>query len=120
MENMQAVAIFPRIEAKDLEEFKEVAALMMQNIQEQESILRYDIFFSSDNSQCVVLEEYSSPAGVIEHVTKNSEYLDKLTRLGGKIEGSVFPFSEQGEALATIKAHWDTKVHAYFAGKVRK
>ena len=114
---MSAVAIFPAIAAADLDEFKLLMSQMLTVIQEQESITRYDVFFNSDSTRCVVLEEYSDPAGVIEHVEKNTEILARLVALGGSIDGSVFPMSQTGDALAEIRSGWDTKIHTYFKGK---
>lgn len=120
MENMSAVAIFPKIEPQNLEKFKSIVLSMLVEINKQESILRYEVFFNSDSSSCVILEEYDSPKGVFEHVKRNSKFLNELTKLGGKIEGSVFPLSSGGEALAEIKANWDTKFHVFFSGKSPK
>ena len=117
MEKMFAVAIFPKIAPENLEQFKKVAEEMLVNVNEQDSILRYDMFFTQDNSSCAVLEEYSSPEGVFEHIEKNSKYLEQLTALGGKIEGSIFPMNDNGEALDEIKRNWDARVHSYFSGK---
>ena len=117
MNNMSAVAIFPSISAANLDEFKRLISQMLLIIEEQDSILRYEIFFNHDSTRCVILEEYSDPAGVIEHVNKNAAILEKLVALGGAIDGSVFPMNQEGEALAEIRAGWDTKIHSYFAGK---
>jgi quinol monooxygenase YgiN len=116
---MSAVAIFPKINSKDLAEFKSLLEQMLLVIAQQESITRYDIFFNDNSTRCVVLEEYSDPQGVIDHVNKNSVILEKLVALGGAIDGSVFPMSQDGDALAEIRAGWDTKVHTYFTGKKR-
>ncbi|NCX40142.1 MAG: hypothetical protein EBX07_01350 [Burkholderiaceae bacterium] len=88
MQNMMAVAIFPKIAPENLDQFKAIATKMLEEVKKQESILRYDMFFTADNSSCVVLEEYTSPDGVFEHVKKNSALLDELTKLGGKIEAA--------------------------------
>ena len=114
---MRAVATFTYIAPENLAEFKSVAAQMLKNIEEQESILRYDMFFNTDSTSCVVLEEFSSPEGVLEHVRRNAAFLDQLVKLGGKIEGSIFPISEDGDALSEIKNSWDSKFHTHFAGK---
>ena len=114
---MRAVATFPHIAPHNLAEFKSVATQMLENIQKQESILRYDMFFNSDSTQCVVLEEFSTPEAVFEHVKKNKEFLDQLVRLGGEIKGNIFPISEGGDALEEIKNTLDSTVHLHFAGK---
>ena len=50
MNNMSAVAIFPSISAENLDEFKMLISQMLLVIKEQESILRYEIFFNQDSS----------------------------------------------------------------------
>lgn len=119
MNSMFAVAIFPEIKAENLARFKELAGEMLKVISQQDTITRYDMFFNSDSTQCVVLEEYSEPQGVIDHVKKNAEILAQLVELGGAINGSVFPMNQRNDALDEIKAGWDTKVHSFFAGKNR-
>jgi quinol monooxygenase YgiN len=114
---MSAVAIFPSIAPENLVEFKSLMTEMLTVINAQDSILRYEVFFNDDSSRCVILEEYSDPAGVIEHVNKNKNLLARLVELGGAINGSVFPMSQQGAALDEIRSGWDTKIHTYFAGK---
>ena len=117
MENLKAVAIFPKILPENLEQFKSIAQEMLLNISKQDSILSYEMYFTLDNSSCVVIEEYKTPEGAIEHVKTNSALLDKLTSLGGAIQGSMFPRSQQGEAINEIKNNWDSKMHVYFDGK---
>jgi len=114
---MRAIATFPYIAPENLAEFKSVAAEMLKNIQLQESTLRYDLFFNEDSTQCVVLEEFATPEGVFEHVKKNALFIEQLTKLGGVIEGGIFPISEDGAALNEIKNSWDSKFHTHFAGK---
>ena len=117
MGNMRAVAIFPNISAENLNLFKSVAQEMLREIRKQESILRYDLFFSENEDICVVLEEYTSASGVFEHVERNSHFLRQLVRLGGEIQGSMFPTGNSDPALETIKASWDSRMHYHFAGK---
>jgi len=117
METLRAVAVFPYIAPEDLEAFKAKSLELLQAISQQSSILRYDLFFTSDNSRCVILEEYASPEAVIEHVTVNADLLGQLSTLGGKIEGSMFPTSQDGEAITAIRENWDSTMHVHFAGK---
>lgn len=119
MNSMFAVAIFPKINPENLVRFKDLASEMLKAISQQENIIRYDLFFNNDSTQCVVLEEYSEPQGVIDHVNKNAEILAQLVEIGGGISGSVFPTNQKNDALDEIKAGWDTKVHTFFAGKKR-
>jgi hypothetical protein len=117
METIRAVATFPYIAPENLKEFKRLASEMLLVIQKQESILRYDLFFSADLTQCVALEEFTSPAGILEHVAKNRIILDQLTALGGQVNGAVFPMSQEGEALEVIRSEWRAPMHIHFAGK---
>lgn len=90
---------------------------MMEVIRKQESILRYDMFFSDNNTRCTVLEEFVSPEGVFEHVKANAALLVQMTKLGGKIEGNIFPIDQEGTALEEIRGNWDSRFHNYFLGK---
>jgi hypothetical protein len=65
------------------------------------------------------LEEFETPEGVFEHVKRNGDLIALLTLLGGKIEGSVFPMSQDGEAIAEIRNNWDSKFHHHFLGKTQ-
>lgn len=117
MNTFRAVAVFPQIEPKDFEVFCAIAQQMLLNIQEQESILRYDIFFSHNNTRCTILEEYTDPHAVIEHVEKNAKFLDQLTAIGGKIQGNVFPIGQESSDLEEIRNNWDSTYHLHFLGK---
>ncbi|MFM9991463.1 MAG: hypothetical protein ACKVOY_08490 [Burkholderiaceae bacterium] len=117
MGSFRAVAVFPHIDPSNFDQFCLLASQMMQEIQKQESILRYDMFFSDDKTRCVVLEEYTNPEAVFEHVEKNANLLKQLTALGGQIEGSIFPIDQKGSALNVIKSNWDSQFHNHFLGK---
>ena len=117
MNSFRALATFTHIAPENREKFQEVAQKMLIEIQQQDSIVRYDMFFTNDQSKCVVLEEYSSPEALIEHVNRHARFLDQLTQLGGKIEGNIFSIGQKGDALEEIKNNWDAQFHSYFAGK---
>jgi quinol monooxygenase YgiN len=117
MESVRAVATFPYIAPDNLEAFKKLASEMLLVIHKQESILRYDLFFSADLTQCVALEEFTSPAGILEHVAANRKILDQLAELGGQVTGAIFPMSQEGEALEVIRSEWRAPMHIHFAGK---
>jgi quinol monooxygenase YgiN len=118
MNTFRAVAVFPRIDPVNLEEFCLLAEKMMVEIQKQETILRYDMFFSENRTRCTILEEYANPEAVFEHVKRNAELLRQLSDLGGKIEGAVFPIGQDGEALQEIKNNWDSIFHNHYIGKI--
>jgi hypothetical protein len=117
MNIFRAVAVFPDIKPENFEEFCLVARELMAEIEKQESTLRYDMFFNLDKTSCTVLEEFALPEGVFEHVKRNGDLINKLTSLGGKIQGSVFPMSQDGEAIKEIRDNWDSKFHLHFLGK---
>jgi quinol monooxygenase YgiN len=117
MENLMAVAVFPKIEKENLARFKEVATEMLESIRSQDSILRYELFFTMDETSCVAIEEYVKPAGVFQHVQQHSKYLEELSVLGGKIKGSMFPLSSEGDDISNIRENWDSTMHRYFDGK---
>ena len=119
MNTFRAVAVFPHIAPGNLEEFCLLAEQMMVEIQKQKSILRYDMFFNQDKTRCTVLEEFTRPEGVFAHVQQNSELIAQLSLLGGKIEGSVFPMSQDGEAIEEIRNNWDSQYHFHFLGKTQ-
>jgi quinol monooxygenase YgiN len=118
MNTFRAVAVFPHIEPTNFEQFCSLAEQMLVEIQKQESILRYDMFFSDKNTRCTILEEYVNPEAVFEHIQKNAELLQQLSSFGGKIEGGVFPMGQDGEALQEIKNNWDAKFHNHYIGKI--
>lgn len=117
MEKMLAVAVFPKIPAENLEDFQQIAHEMLSSIRKLDSVIRYDVFFSDDMTRCIVIEEYLNPAGVFEHVQRHTSYLEKLTKLGGVIEGQMFPYSNEGNELQQIRENWDSQVHTFFDGK---
>jgi hypothetical protein len=77
------------------------------------------MFFNPEKTSCTVLEEFATPEGVFEHVKRNSDLIAQLSLLGGKIEGSVFPMSQDGEAINEIRNNWDSKYHLHFLGKTQ-
>ena len=114
---LRAIAIFPNIPPENLKAFQEIANHMLESIGRVDSILRYDIYFDASGTRCIVLEEYRSAAGVIEHVNLHAPLLEELTKLGGKIEGSMFPLDESDADLELIRSTWDSQFHSHFGGK---
>lgn len=115
--SLRAVAVFPKINPKNLVAFKAIAREMLCEIQKVDFISGYDMFFNADETRCVVLEEYSDASGVIEHVKRHSHFLEKLTALGGEIQGQMFPIDIEDENLRNIRESWSSVMHQHFAGK---
>src|SRR6516162_175517 len=62
-----------------LEAFKKQAAQLIRITKEMDTrILRYDWFISRDGTECVSLEAYTGPEGLIEH---NGHIADALATL---------------------------------------
>ena len=90
MNTFRAVAIFPHIAPGDLEQFCLVATELMKAIQQQESTLRYDMFFNPEKTRCTVLEEFETPEGVFEHVKRNGDLIAQLTLLEEGLKAASF------------------------------
>jgi hypothetical protein len=50
-------------------------------------------------------------------VKANAELLNQMSKLGGKIEGNIFPIDQSGTALDDIRDNWDSKFHNHFLSK---
>lgn len=117
MAELIAIAIFPKIPSENLSNFKFLANQLLDSVEKLESVVEYQIYFSQDFSRCTVLEKYSSPQGVIDHVNINGALIDELQKLGGKIEGSMFTLNLEDETIRDISESWDTVVNVFFQGK---
>jgi len=50
-------------------------------------------------------------------VKANAELLNQMSKLGGKIEGNIFPIDQSGIALDDIRDNWESKFHNHFLSK---
>ena len=67
MSELQGIARFKFHEGK-LEEFKRLAARCMEIVRTKDTgTLQYEVYFNSDQSECVVLERYRDSEALIEH-----------------------------------------------------
>ena len=67
MSELQGIARFKFHEGK-VEEFKRLSAQAMEIVRTKDTgTLQYDIYFSDDQSECVVLERYRDSEAAIEH-----------------------------------------------------
>ena len=46
-----------------------------------------------------------------------AEFLEKLTALGGQIQGQMFPIDVEDEKLQSIRDSWNSVMHQHFVGK---
>ena len=81
----------------ELEEFKRLSAQLMEIVRSQDTgTLQYEIYFSEDQSDCIVLERYRDSQALVEHA-------GHLGDLGRAIPGLVS--SELlGEPSADVRA----------------
>ena len=57
-----------------LEEFKRLSAQAMEIVRAKDNrTLQYEIYFSDDQSECIVLERYRDSEAVIEHAANLGE-----------------------------------------------
>ena len=84
----------------ELEEFKRLSAQLMEIVRSQDTgTLQYEIYFSEDQSDCIVLERYRDSEALVEHA-------GHLGDLGRAIPGLVA--SELlGEPSADVRAKLD-------------
>jgi quinol monooxygenase YgiN len=70
---LQGIGRF-RIHDSKLEEFKRLSAQAMEIVRARDTgTLQYEIYFSDDQSECIVLERYRDSEALIEHATNLGE-----------------------------------------------
>ena len=99
MSELQGIGRFKFHEVGKLEEFKRLSAQAMEIVRAKDTgTLQYEIYFSDDQSECVVLERYRDSEALIEHGAN-------LGELGQKILATGLVSSELlGEPSAELKA----------------
>jgi quinol monooxygenase YgiN len=86
---LQGIARYKIHEGK-LEEFKRLSAQCMEIVRTKDTgTLQYEIYFSDDQSECIVLERYRDSDALIEH----------LEHIGDLMEAIVATGSVSGELL---------------------
>lgn len=94
MSTIQSVARF-RIHEGKREEFKTLAARCMQLAREKDKgILRYEQFFSDDETECIVYEEYVDSEACIQHFQNMGAAADAIFKTGevtGEMWGNPSP-----------------------------
>ena len=78
MKEIQGIAKLEIHEGK-LDEFKRLAAECMETVRTKDSgTLQYDWFFSSDNTECVVVERYRDSDALLEHIANLGKTLRSI------------------------------------------
>lgn len=71
---LQGIGRFKFHEASKLEEFKRLSAQAMEIVRAKDTgTLQYEIYFSDDQSECIVLERYRDSHALIEHAANLRE-----------------------------------------------
>ena len=69
MQELQGIARFKFHEGM-VEEFKRLSAQAMEIVRAQDNgTLQFEIYFSDDQSECIVLERYTGSEALIQHAT---------------------------------------------------
>jgi len=92
------------IDPANLAGFKELAADLMASTQGEDGTLRYDWFFTDDETWCEVREIFADSDAVLVHAGNAGERLGRLVALGGGLKLELFgdPSPELCEMLASF------------------
>jgi len=115
MDKLQVSARFPNIKRNNLDEFKKLAAEMLEITKGEPGTLQYDYFLNSDETVCMVRETYTNSDAHMAHVAGMGDRLARLMELGGGlVDAEVFgsPSSAHIEAFADFKP----TVYSYLQG----
>jgi quinol monooxygenase YgiN len=70
-----------KIHDGNLEEFKHVASQFMQVVRTKDAgTLQYELYFNSDQTECLVLEKYRDVQSLLEHQKNVSGLMDALLK----------------------------------------
>jgi quinol monooxygenase YgiN len=114
MSELRVTARFD-IHAGKFDAFKSSAEACVASVREKDKdTLQYDWFLTEDQSECIVLECYSSSDGLLEHVANLGGLLAELTESADlALEFYGDPSPELMEATASM----NTKVFRFFQRK---
>ena len=99
MSELQGIGRFKFHEAGKLEEFERLSAQAMEIVRAKDTgTLQYEMYFSDDQSECIVLERYRDSEALLEHAAN-------LGELGAAIPATGLVSSELlGEPGAELSA----------------
>ena len=103
MDKLQVSATFPDISPDKLDQFKQLAAEMLELTRGEQGTLQYDFFLNADETTCLIRESYTDSDAHLAHVGNMGERLPQLMELGGGlVDAQIFgnPTAAHREALA--------------------
>ena len=84
----------------DVEEFKRLSAQALEIVRTKDTgTLQYDIYFSDDQSECIVLERYRDSEALIEHADHLGDLMQTIPATGS-VTGELL-----GEPSAELRAN---------------
>lgn len=108
-------ATFGPIDPANLAEFKAVGRELMATTKDEPGTLRYDWFFTEDESHCEIREIYTDSAAVFVHMANAAEALGRLAPLGGNLTLTAY-----GDVSPELRQAFDafgTRYHPEFQSK---
>ena len=98
MSELQGIARITFHEGK-LEEFKRLTAQCMEIVRTKDTgTLQYDVYFSDDQSECIVHERYRDSEALIEHAAHLGDITEAIAATGS-VSGALL-----GEPSAELRA----------------
>ncbi len=111
MKNIQITARFTVHNGK-LDEFKRIADNCISVTKEKDqNTLQYDWFFSQDEMECVVRENYSDSNAVMSHMGNLGDLLGKILEVS---DVDLEVFGNPSEELANAAAAFKPKVYSFY------
>ena len=110
---LQGIARFKFHEGK-LEDFKRLAAQCMEIVRTKDTgTLQYDIYFSYDQSECIVLERYRDSEALIEHAGHLGD-LNEAILATGYVSGSGALLGEPSAELRAKMANGEVRLFTLY------
>jgi len=113
MKNIQLTAKF-KIHTGKVDEFKSIAADCVTAVKNNEKgALQYDWFFSSDETECIVRENYTDSNAVLAHMGNVGELLGQLL---GMADFELEVYGKMSEELQNAATGLYPRVYTFFKG----
>ena len=113
MENIQLTARF-KIHDGRLEEFKKVAEECLSVTKEKDKdTLQYDWFFSKDQTECIIRENWIDSNSLLTHLGNLGDLLGKLLEVS-----DLYPevYGNPSEELINATAALNPKIYSFYQG----